>query len=72
MDKDEFNLLVGQRISYFRKKKGWTQQKLGDALLKDRQEINHIEKGRYGIGLNLAYRIAQALEVSLDALTEFD
>lgn len=72
MDKATFTKLVGKRIAQLRKKKGWTQQRLGDALLKDRQEIYHIEHGDHNLTLYLARRIAQALEVTLDELSDVD
>ena len=42
-----------------------TQQALADACGVTRQTINALEAGRYGPSLELAFRIAQALGVSL-------
>lgn len=42
-----------------------TQQALADACGVTRQTINALEAGRYGPSLELAFRIAQAMNVQL-------
>lgn len=72
MERKEFAKKVGARIAHFRKLRGWTQEELGYKVSKEYQVISNIETGRFVINIHTAYEIAQALEVSLDALTEFD
>jgi DNA-binding XRE family transcriptional regulator len=60
------------RIKELRARHDLTQAQLA-ALLGVRQEtISFIEQGKYNPSLRLAYRIAQALQSSLDELYIFD
>jgi DNA-binding XRE family transcriptional regulator len=49
-----------------------TQETLADRVGVRRQTILAIEKGRYGPSLELAYKIARALEMSLEDLFEYE
>ena len=53
------NHYVGQRIQFFRKLKGFTQQQLADAIGVSRQTVNAIEAGRFVPSTVLALKIAR-------------
>jgi putative transcriptional regulator len=55
-------------IVVFRAKKRWTQQQLADAVEVSRQTIAALEKEKYNPSLILAFKIAQALESSIEEL----
>ncbi len=54
------------KIKYFRSTKNITQEQLAKLTSCTRQTINSIEKNRYSPSLNLAYKIAEVLEVGID------
>lgn len=71
MDKEDFKVRLGEKIAYYRKRKGLTQQALGDEVGKERQDISNIEHGRMVISSYLVYKIAQALDVTPNELMGF-
>jgi transcriptional regulator with XRE-family HTH domain len=59
----------GKRMQYARRLRGLSQAELARRLGMPRQQVNNYEKDRFDPSLEVAKRIADALEVSLDALT---
>ncbi len=66
------NKKAGQRIIEIREKKHWSQSDLARACGKDRQAIEKIENSKVNPTLYTLYEIAQALEVPLKKLVDFD
>jgi DNA-binding XRE family transcriptional regulator len=60
------------RIKELRARHDLTQAQLAALLGVRRETISFIEQGKYNPSLRLAYRIAQALQSSLDELYIFD
>ncbi len=60
------------RIKELRARHDLTQAQLADLLGVRRETISFIEQGKYNPSLRLAYRIARALQSSLDELYIFD
>ena len=59
-------------IKQHRARLNMTQETLADRVGVRRQTILAIEKGRYGPSLELAFKIARALDMSLEDLFEYD
>lgn len=62
---------LGERIEYLRKKKKMTQEELAEKSGLHRAYFWDIENGR-NISIKTAYKIAQALDVSLSELFDFN
>jgi putative transcriptional regulator len=60
------------RIKELRARHDLTQAQLADLLGVRRETISFIEQGKHDPSLRLAYRIARALQSSLDELYIFD
>ncbi|NCU17063.1 helix-turn-helix transcriptional regulator [Pallidibacillus pasinlerensis] len=56
------------RIKEFREKKGLSQGKLADLCNVSRQTINAIENNKYDPSLQLAFKLAKTLGVTVDNL----
>lgn len=56
------------RIKEYREKKGISQGKLADLCKVSRQTINAIENHKYDPSLQLAFKLAKTLGVSVDHL----
>jgi len=54
-----------------RAQKGWSQAALAYELGVSRQTINAIEKGRYDPSLPLAFQIAEAFELTIEAVFQY-
>lgn len=61
---------VRNGVREFRKKAGFTQEELADAMGVSRQTIISIERGRYIPSLPLALKIAKYFECSTDEMFE--
>jgi transcriptional regulator with XRE-family HTH domain len=61
--------IFGERLQQARQARGLSQSEIARRLGMPRQQINNYEKGRFDPGLDIAGRIADVLEVSLDFLT---
>src|SRR5579871_3046054 len=59
---------LGERLRDLRRKRGWTQQDLGDAAALDRTYVIALEKGRQNLTLGTIFRIAQALDAPLEQI----
>ncbi|MEO0074076.1 MAG: helix-turn-helix transcriptional regulator [candidate division WOR-3 bacterium] len=60
--------LVGQRIRQYRKKRGWSQEKLGEEANLHRTYIGQVERGEKSIGIDNLFKIANALGISASDL----
>jgi len=60
------------RIREFRAKYGFTQEDLARQVGVRRETIVFLEKGKYNPSLKLAYRVAQALQSSIEELFIFE
>ena len=65
------NHYVGQRIQFFRKLKGFTQQQLADAIGKSKATVSKYEKGEISIDVETLNDISQVLGISLAQLTNY-
>ena len=72
MDSQELINKIGQRITFLRKKRGWTSNELGLEADIDKSALINIEKGRKNITAKTLYKIAKALNVSLRDLMPKD
>ncbi|MHB1405113.1 MAG: helix-turn-helix domain-containing protein [Desulfitobacteriaceae bacterium] len=64
----EIRKLVGHNIRYFRKLKGFTQEKLAEMIGVSGAYIGYIERGKKGPSLELLAEIATSLTVEPAAL----
>ena len=55
-------------IKVLRATKGITQEDLAQALGVSRQTINAIEKGKYNPSLDLAFKLAEYFETSIESI----
>jgi len=62
------NMIIGQRIKFFREKAGLTQNQLAELAEISREAIGNYEKDRRMPPVDIAQRIASALEISVDDL----
>jgi len=58
------------RLKILRSEHNWTQEELGKRVGVSRQAINALETEKHDPSLDLAYRIASAFEVPVDAVFE--
>ncbi len=54
------------QVRELRKKRGWTQQALGEQLQVSRQTINAIENQRYDPSLSLAFQLSRAFDLAIE------
>ncbi|MBE6601976.1 MAG: helix-turn-helix transcriptional regulator [Ruminococcaceae bacterium] len=60
--------VIGKQIREFRKKKGWTQEKLAEESGIEPSNISHIERAATKVSLPTLIHIANALGVTADDL----
>jgi transcriptional regulator with XRE-family HTH domain len=70
--KDKLKKKIGERIIALRTQKGWSQADLARACNKDRQAIEKIENGKVNPTLYTLLELANALNLSLPELVDFD
>jgi putative transcriptional regulator len=63
---------VKTRIKEFRAKVGMTQEELARQVGVRRETIVFLEKGKYNPSLKLAYRVAKALDSTIEEVFIFD
>lgn len=56
------------RLKVLRAERDWSQADLAERLRVSRQTVNAIETGKYDPSLELAFRIAQLFEQSIEAI----
>lgn len=64
--------MMKNRIKEFRKKKGYRQEDLAEALGVSRQTIIAIERNKYNPSLELAMRLARYLDMTVEGLFELE
>lgn len=62
--------MIYNRIKVLRAERGWTQADLADRVGISRQAVISIEKYKYTPSLELAFKIAEAFDVSIDQVFE--
>ena len=63
---------VKTRIKEFRAKAGMTQEELARQVGVRRETIVFLEKGKYNPSLKLAYRVAKALDSTIEEVFTFE
>jgi transcriptional regulator with XRE-family HTH domain len=69
-EKMDFNVLVGNNISYYRRLKNLSQEELASKADIDRTYMSSIERGKRNISLLVAIKISKALDINLNNLLE--
>lgn len=64
-------ILIWNRIKVLRTERDWTQVDLADKVGISRQAVISIEKYKYTPSLELAFKIAEAFDVSIDKVFEY-
>lgn len=62
--------MIYNRIKVLRAERDWTQADLADRVGISRQAVISIEKYKYTPSLELAFKIAEAFDVSIDRVFE--
>lgn len=62
--------MIYNRIKVLRAERDWTQADLADRVGISRQAVISIEKYKYTPSLELAFKIAEAFDVSIDQVFE--
>lgn len=60
--------ILGERIKFFRKKKGFSQEDLGFKSSLHRTYISEVERGRRNISILNIAKIAKALDIDIKKL----
>ncbi|MBE7709874.1 MAG: helix-turn-helix transcriptional regulator [Cyanobacteria bacterium SIG32] len=68
----EFRKILAHNIKVERTKKGLTQEKLAELALVSTKHITKIETCRVTPSIFLIYKIAQAMNISIDVLVKKD
>lgn len=63
--------LLGLNVSYYRHRRGLTQEQLAEMVGKDRTHIGNLEIARAGVSLDVIFSIADVLEIPVYKLFEF-
>ena len=72
MQKNEFQIKLGQQITKLRKQKKISQVDFAYMLDKEKQNYNKIEKGRANPTSWTLYKIAELLEIPIQKLFDWD
>ncbi|AAM05669.1 transcriptional regulator, Hth-3 family [Methanosarcina acetivorans C2A] len=72
LSKDTGGCSMKTRIKEFRARHDLTQEALAKIVGVRRETVVFLEKGKYNPSLKLAYRIARALDTTLDELFIFE
>ena len=67
--KDRYRML-GLNIAFFRKKRGYSQEKLAELVDISRTHMSRIETAECGVSLDLVFRLADVLSVDAAKLFE--
>jgi len=59
---------IYNRLAVLRAERGLTRQELADALGINYQTVGYLERGEYNPSLELAFRIAEFVELPIDAV----
>jgi ribosome-binding protein aMBF1 (putative translation factor) len=70
VDSHDFASGVGERIRVVRMQKGWTQVQLAEAAGLSSNYVARLERGELGASLYVALRLAEALGITLNSLTQ--
>lgn len=70
--KDKLQILIGQKIIALRTKKGWSQADLAREAEKSPQAIEKLENGKVNPTIYSLHEIANALDVPLTVLVDFE
>lgn len=65
-------ILFGQRLYQLRKRKGFTQKQLANALQVSDRFIGRMERGKSGPSFDTLEKLADALEVPVASLFDFE
>lgn len=68
MSNENITIRFGRRLKELRKKKGWTQVQMADALGIDRSYISDMENGKLNVCLPTLEVLAQGFEISMAKL----
>ncbi len=68
MNTDDVRKQFGQRVQFFRKQKGYTQEQLGELIGISTEQISNIERATSRTRIETASSIAIALEINLSDL----
>jgi transcriptional regulator with XRE-family HTH domain len=68
MHTSEIYQYLGKRIKHYREQQNITQEQLGIALGLSRTSVTNIEAGRQRFNVELAYKIAETLDVNIGLL----
>lgn len=63
-------ILVGAKIKLYRKTKGWSQERLAEAIGSTPSYIGRLERGEQNVKLQTIEKIANALEVKIHQFFE--
>lgn len=72
IDKKEFQIKLGQKVKAARVSKSLTQRELGIKIGKEQQRINRLESGTISVTAYFLAQVAEALDVSIAELTDFN
>lgn len=64
--------IIGAKIRLYRNMKKWTQEQLAEKISSTASYIGQIERGEVNFRIQTVGKIAEALEVSLFSLFEYD
>ena len=64
--------MLKNEIVVWRAKKRWTQQQLADYVGVSRQTIAALEKNKYNPSLILAFKIANALDITIEEVFSYE
>lgn len=57
---------MNNKIKELREKKGWSQEHLGEMVGVSRQTVIAIEKGKYNPSLELAFKLRNVFDLSIE------
>lgn len=68
MEEANIRIEIGNRIKHLREKQGLTQEELANLTDMKRPNIIRLEKGKCSTGLEVLFRITQALDCSIEII----
>jgi transcriptional regulator with XRE-family HTH domain len=72
MTEQELNIKIGKRVAQLRKQNGISQAELAGKIDSEKQNISRLERGMVNPGIFFLSKIAQAFQISLSELLDFD